>query len=638
MRFLIIFLSCIISLSSFSQHYTTKKKSAISRYEEGLKAYRMMNFDYAKVMLRQAIEKDEQFLEPNLLMAEIYMELQEFDTALIYYNKILHLNPNYKPLLFMNVAEVQLHLAEYEDAKINLAKFVEKYEGVPEPLQPKYNLLKATADFGANALKNPVPFEPINLGKNVNNQFDVYHPSITVDGNMIVYTRKEPVGRTGNGKLVFKEDLYYSKKEGDQWGRAVNFREPINTLNFNEGSSSISHDGKLLFFTACNREGGYGSCDIYMSKVEGVRWSSPQNMGKVINTSAWESHPSLSPDGRTLYFTSNRKGGKGGADIWSSTLDSNGKWQKAVNLSINTSHSDMTPYIHADGKTFYFSSQGYPGMGAHDIFYTRIDEEGAFTKPQNLGYPINSSLDEFGMIADPEGRMAYYASEMKGGNGKLDLYKFELPSDARAIPTQSIHGMVYDRDTKRKLVGKVELLDLQTGKLVASTNSDKFSGRFLVALPSERDYALNVSRDGYLFYSENFSLKGKQAEEVELLVPLVPIKVGEKVVLKNVFFETSKFDLRKESEVELNKLVTMLLNSPGLKIEIGGHTDNVGDAQKNRVLSENRANAVKGYLVSKGITPDRLMAKGYGSSNPIADNSTEEGRAQNRRTEFKVVE
>ncbi|MGB0390557.1 MAG: OmpA family protein [Salibacteraceae bacterium] len=637
MRKILVVLFTLLSVSLLAQ-FSSKKKAANVKMSEGIRAYRMMDFEAAKSLLNLAIEKDPNFAEPHTLLGDIYLETKDYEKGKTHYKRALQINPNIKPILFLNVAQIELHLSEYDSALIDLNRFKEKYDGVPEPLKPKWDKLVTTAKFGIDAIKNPVPFDPINLGSTVNSPYDDYHPSITVDGNMLVYTGKDKVGATNTGKPVFREDLYHTTKSEDgKWQRSINFGRPVNTPRNNEGSSSISHDGKYLFFTGCELPEGYGSCDLYISERVGGNWSEPKNLGNKINTGAWESHPSLSPDGRTLYFTSSRKGGKGGADIWSSTKDSLGNWQTAVSLSINTKESDMTPYIHADGATFYFSSTGRPGMGGHDIFVAHLNENDVFEDVVNLGYPINSAKEEFGMIADPEGRLAYYASEMDGGLGGLDLYQFELPTSFRPIQTQSISGVVFNRDTKKKLNANVELIDLATGKLIASTSSDKLSGEFLVALASEKDYALNVSKDGFLFYSDNFSLKGKKAESVKLKVPLIPIKAGESVVLKNVFFDVSSFELDPKSKIELNKLVSMLSNNPKLKIEIGGHTDNLGSELVNKKLSEDRAKSVMKYLVSKGINATRLTAKGYGPTQPLADNDSESGRRQNRRTEFKIL-
>ncbi len=313
-----------------------------------------------------------------------------------------------------------------------------------------------------------------------------------------------------------------------------------------------------MFFTGCNREGGYGSCDIYFSYLDGDTWTQPRNIGAPINTNNWESQPSLSYDGKTLYFASNRPGGYGDMDLWMSKLE-NGKWGTPVNLGdkINTAQSEQSPYIHKDDQTLYFSSNGHIGMGDLDLFMASKQADGTWTYPKNLGYPINSNDDELALTLSGNGIDAYYASEMKGGKGGLDIYKFELPVSARPQGISYVKGNIYDAENKRKLRAKVELIDLATGKPLVETYANRKTGEFLVCLPANKKYALNVAHEGYLFHSENFSLINSPASQPFLLdVPLKPIKAGQTVVLKNVFFDTDKFDLREESRAELNKLVS----------------------------------------------------------------------------------
>jgi outer membrane protein OmpA-like peptidoglycan-associated protein len=448
-----------------------------------------------------------------------------------------------------------------------------------------------------------------------------------------------PTKKNTSNPYMLNEDFYMSKKNKAQnWFPAFNIGEPVNTTE-NEGAVTISADGQYLFFTGCNREGGYGSCDIYFSYLDGDTWTQPRNIGAPINTNNWESQPSLSYDGKTLYFASNRPGGHGDMDLWMSKLE-NGKWGTPVNLGdkINTAQSEQSPYIHKDDQTLYFSSNGHIGMGDLDLFMASKQADGTWTYPKNLGYPINSNDDELALTLSGNGIDAYYASEMKGGKGGLDIYKFELPISARPQGISYVKGNIYNADNKRKLRAKVELIDLATGKPLVETYANRKTGEFLVCLPANKNYALNVAHDGYLFHSENFSLINSPASQPFLLdVPLKPIKAGQTVVLKNVFFDTDKFDLKEESRAELNKLVSLLQSNPLTKIEISGHTDNQGNKVKNIALSQNRAKAVMDFLVSKGIAKERLTAKGYADEQPISSNNDEAGRALNRRTEFKIV-
>jgi outer membrane protein OmpA-like peptidoglycan-associated protein len=366
------------------------------------------------------------------------------------------------------------------------------------------------------------------------------------------------------------------------------------------------------------------------------------NMGATVNSSSWDSQPSVSSDGNTLYFTSDRSGGKGKKDIWKTTKNDKGEWTTPVNLgdTINTHNDEMAPFIHPDDQTLYFTSNGHQGMGGYDIFYSRKDSSGNWETPINIGYPINTSDDESCLIVNANGDLAYFSSDRPGGKGSMDIYSFPLYEKARPKRVTYLKGTVYDKVTKNKLEAKFELVDLATGKIYTESFSDKVTGEFLVCLPTEKDYALNVSKDSYLFYSENFTLTGIHSNSDPFLkdIPLQPIKKDEIVILKNIFFDTDKFDLKTESTAELEKLYDLLVKNPKLKIEISGHTDNVGDDKYNQVLSENRAKAVYDYLVLKGIAKERLTYKGYGETKPIETNDTEAGRAINRRTEFKVIE
>ena len=392
---------------------------------------------------------------------------------------------------------------------------------------------------------------------------------------------------------------------------------------------------------------------LFFSRKVGDNWSSPINMGPPINTKSWESQPSISSDGKTLYFVRavRDKTNKMNGDIFMSEVGDDGRWKTPVRLSnkINTPGNEQSVFIHPDNQTLYFSSDGHTGMGGMDIYMSRKDKNGEWGDPVNLGYPINTVKDENSFTVSGDGKTAYFASDRPGGYGGLDLYSFELPEQFRPLSVSYMKGKVFNKETKQPLYAKFELIDIETGKTVVKSYSNKVSGEFLVCLPLNKDYALNVSANGYLFYSENFSfdtlnsqvtghrsqLKGLPVYEKD--IPLSSVKVGETVVLKNIFFETAKFDLKPQSQVELNKLLDLLLKNPKMKIEISGHTDKVGGNDYNQTLSENRAKAVYDYLVAHNISPDRLSYKGYGDTKPIDTNDTDAGRANNRRTQFEVI-
>jgi len=537
----------------------------------------------------------------------------------------------------------------YEEAVISFTSAIHLDEAMVEAhIKKEGQYMLASARYAEQAIKTPVPFDPKNLGPGINTTRDEYLPSITADEQTLVYTvllpRSEGVDPANPNN--FQEDFYQGKFIGGKWDQGMSMGSSVNTEG-NEGAQCISADGKILFFTACQeldgaypggRE-GFGRCDIFFSRNIDGKWSPPKNAGPPISTQFWDSQPCLSPDGTTLYFASNRPGGKGSIDLWKCTLDEKG-WGKPVNLgdSINTPYAETSPFIHPDNHTFYFSSEGHPGFGRNDLFVSRINDKGEFSKPSNLGYPINTLGNEISLVVSANGRTAYYSSERKEGMGGLDLYSFELPEKAKATPVTYMKGKVFDKKTKKYIQAKFELIDLATSQTIMSSYSDGKSGEFLVCLPANKNYALNVSKNGYLFYSENFSLKEKNDNKPYLMdIPLQPLDTGTVVELKNIFFETAKFDLKEESKVELSKLIGFLNVNKDIHIQISGHTDNVGDKKSNQLLSQNRAKAVYDYLIAHGIVNTRLSFKGYGDTKPVAPNDTPENKARNRRTEFKVI-
>ncbi|UTW61382.1 PD40 domain-containing protein [bacterium SCSIO 12741] len=624
----------MLMAGSLSAQYTSRDKKAVKIFEEGRIHYSRMEMTEAAEFFKLALERDPAFIEPALALGDIYYRSKQYELCIEYFGKALEIDPYFKPMLYMRLADAERKLSRFDAAKAHLETFA-SLGNMPPEIRASFDPMYRSVKFAAKAVKNPVPFDPKNMGPSINTAEEDYHPSLTVDKRLFVFSRKTPI-RANDGRVRYQEDLYYSTGDGTgKWNPAKNFRGPINTTQANEGASSISHDGKYLFFTICPP---MEHCNIHISWLGAKGWERPVKMPPPVNSSAWDAHPSFSPDGKTLYFSSARKGGRGKSDIWMIRQNDDGSWGEPKSLPFNTSGSEMTPFMHADGTTLYFSSDGLPGMGEHDLFVVKMDSRGNWGTPRNLGYPINSIENEYSMIADPDGRLAYFASERDGGYGKLDIYQFLLPDYARPITSSYLSGVVFDSETNEKLDADVELIDLATEKVMIRTQSDKTYGTFLASLPSERNYALNVSRKGYLFYSENFALKKQtKAAPRKLVVPLIPIKKGARVVLRNVFFETGKYDLQPESRAELNKLVKYLGQNPDLRIEIGGHTDNQGTAATNKTLSANRAKAVFQYLVDQGVDSSRLASKGYGQDEPIADNGTEEGRAQNRRTEFTIL-
>jgi outer membrane protein OmpA-like peptidoglycan-associated protein len=496
-----------------------------------------------------------------------------------------------------------------------------------------------SCEFAVNAMKNPVPFNPVSVGSGINTNDDEYWPSITADGQTLMFTRQPNISNNPDFKGVVQEDFYISYFVNNVWQKAFNAGAPLNTIQ-NEGAQTLSSDGSYMYFTACNRPDGLGNCDLYFSAFNNGKWSEPYNLGAPVNTNHWESTPSISADGKTLFFSSSRPGGYGGKDIWLTRLNDKNKWTEPVNLGsvINTEGDEMSPFIHFDGKTLYFASDGRVGMGGFDLFVSRMKDDSTWTEPQNLGYPINTFNDEMGLIIESGGQKAYYSSVRDKSRGK-DIFSFNLYEAVRPNPVSYIKGKVYDKMTGRLLKAEYELINLSTGKIIIKNVTDD-TGNFLVCLPSGYNYGINVSKPGYLFYSENFMLEGIHTASKPYIKKIVlnPAIVGEKMQLSNVFYEIDSWQLKKESITELDNLVSLLSENSNLVMEIGGYTDSTGSEQYNMALSEKRALSVVNYLIKRGISSDRLKYKGYGNTSPLGDNVTSEGRKLNRRTEAKIVE
>jgi len=544
------------------------------------------------------------------------------------FKKVIALNPDFSRAIYMKIADMEISEAQYQDAQAHLQKFLSLPNNAEKDRDYAQKLLKDCI-FAIDALQHPVPFKPINLGASINTAADEYSPVSTADDKTIIFTRQ--IGQN--------EDFYQANKVDNQWQKSVYLSDRINTPNYNEGSESVSQDGKFLFFTGCNRPDGKGRCDIYVATKKGDDWGKPFSLSPPINTPGWESQPSISADGRTLYFVSNRKGGYGGYDIWKSNLTDKG-WSEPENLgsNVNTPYNEQSPFIHPDDSTLYFCSNGWPGMGNQDLFVSRLAKDGKWQAPKNLGYPINTNGDESGLSLTAGGAYAFFSSNKLDGFGGFDIYTFEMPPDLRPHVVTYVKGFVSDAKTRQPLESAVEIIALENNRPVYQDFSSAEKGDFLATITAGKNYGLNISKPGYLFYSENFSLVGHTSSNPFFITALLePIEVGNKVILKNIFFDTNKYQLQPDSRAELQKLIEFMELNPTVKIEISGHTDNVGNDISNQTLSENRAKSVYDFLISGKIDPSRMVFKGYGKTQPIAPNDSDENRAKNRRTEFKII-
>ncbi len=640
-KFLLIIICFLIANAPLTAQdkLSTKSKKAIEAYKNAITLFGKWDYDNAEKEIKKAIKHDDKFIEAYIWMSYIYEANKKPKEAIEAMTQAISINPDFFPNSYFTLANIEFSIGNYELAKEHYKKYL-TYKNILEEFKLTTNKKLLNCDFAMNAIKNPVPFNPINLGDSINTEYSEYSPSLTIDEQTIIFTRRIPVNSNSTSLVKEHEDFFISFKINEEWCLDYNLGPPINTPD-NEGAQCISSNGKILVYTACNRQNGFGSCDLYISYKKNNRWTTPVNMGPNVNSNKWDSQPCFSPDGTTIFFSSARPGGKGGSDIWKTTFSANGNWSKAVNLgdTINTDKEENSPFIHFDNQTLYFCSDGHIGMGGRDLYFSKKDSLGNWGIPVNLGYPINTFADEFGLIVNAKGNYAFFSSDKVGGKGNLDLYTFELPKEIQPLPVNYMKGIVFNSETKEKIEAWFELINLKTGKVVYQSYSDPNNGDFLVILPTENDYALNVSKQGYLFYSDNFTLTGINTKMEPFIknVPLQPIIIGKTVILKNIFFETAKYDLKTESYIELDKLAAFLKTNANIKIEISGHTDNVGSKEYNQTLSENRAKSVYNYLINNGIEKTRLTYKGFGDTKPIDTNDTDSGRSNNRRTEFKII-
>ena len=618
-------INCIIAQSNNSK--------AQKAYDDAMLQLRDGLIKDAIPLLGKAIEYDPDFVNAYLSLAGVYGELKNYSKTIEYYEIAKAKDSAYFKYYTLPYSIDLAASGRFRDALQAINRFL----AIPNMNEKNYKIgsfRKRCYDFAIDyANKHPnndYAFTPVNLGDSINSTHDEYYPSFTINDSLFVFTRR------GEG---IREDFMQSiKQKNGTHSKAKIIDGSINTEP-SKGGINISQDGEWLLFAGNFPGKGFGNFDLYISYNTPAGWSEPLNLGENINTGFWESSPSLSPDKNALYFSSDRPGGYGGKDLYVSYRQSNGSWSKAENMgpNINTAGDELAPFIHADNQTLYFTSNGLAGYGGTDIYVVRKSPDNKWGIPENLGYPINTVENEGSLFVTADGLNAYYTSDRADTRGGLDLYKFELRPDIRPVKTLYVQGYITDANTKKGIPSAVELTDNHTQQLVTKIPTDE-TGFYFMTLPLGKDYTFTVNRKGYLFYSDVFALSTKQPDSTyQKDIALQPVSLNASVTLKNIQFELNSFELQKMSLIELEKLIQLLNDNPSIKVKINGHTDNSGNTADNLKLSNNRAKAVVEYLVNKGIDANRLSYQGLGESKPIADNSTEDGRAKNRRTEFTIT-
>ncbi|HRH61946.1 MAG TPA: OmpA family protein [Bacteroidia bacterium] len=645
--------------------------TAIDNFEKGDELFSQGTVYYKSALepylLANKFNTNNSFL--NFKIGKCYLYSNTKQKAIQYLEKASELNPGID-------AELPYFLGWAYHLDMQWDKAIEQFKKFTKLSGSSASFLEMQADAkqqiiecenGKELQQHPVRVFVDNAGAEVNSKYSDYGPVISADESVLFFTSRRE-GTTGGAidpaLNEYMEDIYMSLKQNGVWTKAVNLGAPLNTEE-HDANSGISADGQKLLIYSAN---GHG--DLYESTLTGDKWGVAQSLGKNINSNGHESSACYSSDGKSIYFVSdNPEATLGDRDIFVSTKDEKGKWGKAVNLgsTINTPYGEEGVYLHPDGKTMYFSSEGHKTMGGYDIFKS-VYENGKWSEPENLGFPVNTPDNDVFFVISASGKHGYYSSYSDKGYGEKDilLITFLGPEKPMVLnnednllasitapvketvlaPTLVIKeaqltimkGIVSDAITKKPLDATIEIIDNKQNISIATFTSNSSSGKYLVSLPAGKNYGIAVKKDGYLFQSENFDIPASAAfQEVVKDIALKSVDVGSTIVLKNIFFDLGKATLRSESTNELERLGKLLYDNPTLKIEISGHTDNKGSAELNKKLSDGRAKAVVDYLISKGITGDRLTYVGYGKDQPLASNDTEEGRQQNRRTEFKII-
>ncbi len=657
--FLFLFVMVACSVAQPSKYGSTDKK-AIKFYELARTCFNEVNhltgrrnLECAEENLLKTLERDPAFIEAHMLLSNVYIEQRNFEKAIAQKETMFAIGKPYSEAEFFYMASLNMAIGDYQKC----LKYAKAYSQIRNPNQNMLNKCYkyiADCEFAIAAKKQPVKFNPINLGPNVNTDRPEYFPSITADDKTLLFTRDVLDQRAIHGG--HQEDIFVTTTPlPNQWEFGKGISANINTP-YNEGAPTFSADGKYVILVGCETGNkgeydygdgrtGLGSCDLFVSEKIGDNWTKPANMGTPINSSHFESQPSFSSDGKTLYFIRgiiqhNSLRQTQDQDIYKCEILPDGTWSKPEKLGshINTPGREESVQIHPDGQTLYFSSDGHVGMGGLDIYMCRLQSDGTWGKPVNLGYPINTHNDENSLLVSSNGDIAFFASDRDGGYGSLDLYQFDLPQHLQPIKTTFMKGVVYDSITKAPLAADFQLIDLSNDKVYKRAIANSGNGEFMVALPSNKSFALIAEHEGYFFYSKNYDITKLQqnSDGFFIDVPMQPIKGSTSFVLENIFFDVDKSILKPESITELNKLKVFLNMNSSLKVELGGHTDSDGNAAHNLKLSDDRAKAVKDWLINNGIDASRLSHKGYGATKPRVPNDSAENKAKNRRTEVMI--
>ena len=631
-----IFFFLQLSYSSYAQKQSLCPESVIkksNRYLEDAKDAKKSRKPFSEIvdLINKSIAEDSINGQAFKFLAETAYAAHEDKTMSTAYSKLIELCPDASADAYYRLANYQYETKEFASAIKNFQSFLD-FNKVKEE-----NALDANQKITrANLMMHPVPFNPIPL-KNVSTGEPEYLAIISPDQDFCFFTRRFEETKRGALTSMSVEKFMMSKKINNEFDGGQPMPFPFNKSGSNnEGGASISIDNKHLFFTV-NKNGNF---DIYTSDDINGKWSEPRSLSDLVNDKKlWDSQPSVSPDGKKIYFASFRDSIHETSDIYETLKDENGNWGKPHPLGsqINTIGNERTPFIHPDNKTFYFSSDNLPGMGGFDIYMCKIKSDGSFSDPINLGYPINTEGNEGGFFVSTDGKSGYFASDHLKGPGGYDIYEFEMPEKARPERVLFIKGDLKDDDNKTFSDAKIELKNSLTKEII-DVNYDTITGKYASVVLFDEDYIMTVKKKGFAFNSTYFSKDDTSLVATQKVnVKLKKIEVGQAYPLNNIHFSSNSSALNDQDKNIISDFAEYLKENDQIKLAINGFTDNAGNPIENLTLSELRAKAVFEFLSSCGIERSRLSYKGFGETKPLASNETEQGKAQNRRTEFLII-
>ena len=616
-------------------------------YQEGIDYFKRGNYPMAGQLMKKVVIEEPLCADAFYVLGMINVKRTDnnFKEAEKNFLKVIELCPSYDVYAYYYLGEIYYTQESFELAVQNLDIFLKDVQKIKKDAD--YNraveLLKYSK-FYLEMMKNPVPFAP-KVVEGISTPENEYLPILSPDNQMALFTREKKIAANINNlvqETKMKEKFMFSIRQPDgKFEEGEEMAYPFN-VNDNEGGATLTADNNTLYYTVCKYDNikRYLNCDIWYSENSGGSWSDIRSVSNKINLpGSWESQPSISADGRTLYFISDRTGGYGGYDIYRSIKGDAGEWGTPINLgpTINSKGNEKSPFIHPDGKTLYFSSDGWVGLGGYDIFYAKTDDRGTWSKPKNIGYPINSPDDEVGFFVSTDGSLGFFSSNKYNGKGGLDLYSFELYDAARPEKVLFIKGNVKSESSAEPMNASIELKNIETKK-VSQIPMDSITGNFVAVAPFNSDYIMTVKKTDHVYESKYISRVDSSFKlPVKVDIEMKPIELNKSYRINDIYFPFNSFDLSDESKIILDQLMDFLNENKTISIQIQGHTDNIGNDASNLKLSENRARSVYNYLIEKEISETRLTYKGFGKSMPVAGNDSEEGRAKNRRTVFVIT-